>query len=85
MPMGADPDALRAPIAALRERFAAAGRGVPQVVAMGRLPLEDPARARAQLGALAQVGVTGLVHAGDRYPDADAFARSAERLAALAG
>ena len=83
LPMGADPDALRAPIAALRERFAAAGRPAPAVVAMGRLPIADPARAREQLAALAAVGVTAVVHGSGRYPDADAFSRDAERLAAL--
>jgi hypothetical protein len=51
---------------------------------MGPLPLADPPRARARLAALAEVGVTGLVHA-DRYEDAGAFARSAEALAALRG
>jgi len=85
LPLGADPEALRAPIAELRERFAAAGRGAPAVVAMGRLPLEAPGPARERLAALAAVGVTGFVHASRRYPDAAAFARDAERLAALAG
>ena len=83
--MGADPAALRAPIAALRERFTQAGRPPPQVVAMGRLPLEDAPRARAQLAELSQNGVTGIVHGGERYADAGGFARTAERLAGLAG
>jgi probable F420-dependent oxidoreductase len=83
LPMGADPQALRAPIADLRHRFAEAGREAPEVVAMGRLPLDDPPRAREQLAALSAIGVTGLVYGGDRYVDEAAFARSAERLAAL--
>src|SRR5512147_1827990 len=45
MPMGVDPERLRAPIAELRRLAAADGRPAPEVVAMGRLPLEDPARA----------------------------------------
>lgn len=85
MPMGADPDALRAPIAELQRRCAEAGRPAPRVVAMGRLPLEDPPRARAQLAELSQIGVTGVVHGGERYADAAGFARTAERLAGLAG
>ena len=83
LPMGADPQALRAPIADLRRRFAEAGREAPEVIAMGRLPLDDPPRAREQLAALSGIGVTGLVYGGDRYADEAAFARSAERLAGL--
>jgi probable F420-dependent oxidoreductase len=82
MPMGADPEKLRAPIADLRRRAAAADRRAPEVVSMGRLPLEDPSRAADQLAALAEVGVTCHVH-GDRYADATAFARIADRLARL--
>jgi probable F420-dependent oxidoreductase len=82
MPMGADPEKLRAPIAELRRRAAVADRPAPGVVSMGRLPLEDPARAADQLAALAEVGVTRHVH-GDRYADATAFARIADGLAGL--
>jgi alkanesulfonate monooxygenase SsuD/methylene tetrahydromethanopterin reductase-like flavin-dependent oxidoreductase (luciferase family) len=83
MPMGVDPEKLRGPIAQLRRLAAEDGRAMPEVVAMGRLPLEEPGRAAEQLAALSQIGVTRLVHA-ERYPDPDAFQRTAERLAALA-
>jgi probable F420-dependent oxidoreductase len=82
MPMGSDPEKLRAPIAELKQLAAENGRAVPEVVAMGRLPLEEPGRAAEQLASLSQIGVTRLVHA-ERYPDAAAFQRIAERLAAL--
>ena len=82
MPMGVEPEKLRAPIAELRRLASENGRPAPEVVAMGRLPLEQPARAAEQVGLLSQIGVTRLVHA-ERYPDAAAFQRIAERLAAL--
>ena len=82
MPLGADAGKLRAPIADLRRRAEAAARPPPEVVAMGRLPLEEPSRAAEQLGELSQIGVTRFVH-GDRYPDAEAFESMAERLGEL--
>jgi len=82
MPMGADPERLRAPIAELRRLAEAAHRAPPEVVAMGRLPLEDRALAADQLAALAAVGVTALVH-GDRYSRPDEFEPIVEALAVL--
>jgi len=82
MPMGADPEALRAPIADLRGRAALAGRSAPRVVALGGLPLDDPARARERLAALEEVGVDHVVH-GQRYAAAREFARLADALAGL--
>ena len=80
MPMTGDPAALREPVAQLRELFAAAGKPAPQVVPLASLPLAEPARAREQLAALAEIGVTGVVHA-ERYQDAEAFGRVVEQLA----
>ena len=82
LPLGAAPDALRAPAAELRERFAAAGRGAPEVVVMTRLPLGEPARAADLVGEYAAAGATHLVH-GVRYQEAAPFASEAERLGAL--
>ncbi len=84
MPMESDPEKLRAPIAALRERAEAAGRPMPEVVAMGHLPVADPPRARDRLDALAALGVTRLVHA-DGYDDAGGFQRVLDRLVAARG
>jgi probable F420-dependent oxidoreductase len=79
MPIGANADALRAPVAELTAMAADAGKPPPLVIAALTLPLDDPPRAADQAAALRAVGVTGLVH-GWRYPDADAFARAAEQL-----
>jgi probable F420-dependent oxidoreductase len=79
MPIGANADALRAPVAELATMAAAAGKPPPLVIAALTLPLDDPPRAADEAAALQAVGVTGLLH-GWRYPDADAFARAAEVL-----
>ena len=79
MPIGANADALRAPVAELTAMAADAGKPPPLVIAALTLPLDDPPRAADEAAALRAVGVTGLLH-GWRYPDADAFARAAEIL-----
>lgn len=83
MPMTGDPEALREPVARLRALFSAAGKPEPEVVPLTQLPLEDPGRAEAQLQALSELGVTGIVHAG-RYADGAEFASLVDGLAALA-
>jgi probable F420-dependent oxidoreductase len=83
MPMGADADALRAPVTRLRELAAADGKPTPEVVAIATLPLEDPPRASARVRAFADIGVTRLVHAS-RYSGAAAFSRAADALTAQA-
>ena len=64
----------------LRELCTAAAKPSPEVVALTSLPLDDPAAAIDRARALADVGVTSLVHAS-RYGDAAAFARGAQTLA----
>ncbi len=80
MPMGGDPDGLRAAIASLREAAAAAARPTPEVALVTSLPLDDIGAATARAHAFAEAGVTRLIH-GWRYPDARAFARAAEVIA----
>ncbi len=80
LPMGADPKQLADPIAQLRDLAQAAGKPAPAVVLMTGFPLDDPARAAAQVHALAEVGVTHLIHGG-RYEDVTAFRRNVESLA----
>jgi len=80
LPMGADPKQLAEPIARLRELAREAQRATPAVVLMTGFPLGDPARAVAQVHALAEVGVTHFIHGG-RYQDAAAFQRNIESLA----
>ncbi len=85
MPMVGDLDALRVQVARLRTFEAEADRAGPplEIVAMGGLPLHEPARAQDQLGALAEIGVTRFA-AGGRYADAKDFEKTAEALRALA-
>ena len=74
MPMARDAAVLRAPIAELRERFAAAGRGTPAVVVLASFSRKEPAVAAASARAFAEAGATHLVFA-ERYADADDFRR----------
>ena len=83
MPMGADPEVLRAPIAELHRLAAEYGRPKPEVVVMGRLRLDERDPAAEQLAELSRIGVTRFVLA-ERYADADAFKALAGKLAALA-
>jgi probable F420-dependent oxidoreductase len=82
MPMGADPEKLRPHAERLRALAAEAGRPPLEIAAVGALPLADPPRARAQLAALAALGVTRVAH-GARYADTAEFAANADALAAL--
>lgn len=82
MPMTSDPAKLAAPIASLREQMRAAGKPPPAVVPLGGLPLDDRHAAQERLATLADLGVTGFVHAG-RYATFEEFQRSAAALAAL--
>jgi probable F420-dependent oxidoreductase len=79
MPMGGDPEALRAQIEALQRGFADAGKPPAEVAVLTRLPLDDPPRAADELAALAAIGATRVVHAW-RYTDAAGFARAAAVL-----
>lgn len=81
---GADPEALRAPIATLHDRMREVGRGAPEVAVLTELPLDDPSAATACLDALAGVGATRVAHVW-RYADADDFRRVAEALARVGG
>jgi probable F420-dependent oxidoreductase len=78
MPMGADPEKLAPAIGELAARAADAGRPRPEVVCMGALPLDEPARARDQLHALEELGVTRFV-GGHRENEIDGFRRTAEK------
>ena len=80
MPNGSDPQKLGGAITELRELFAAAAKPAPEVIALTSLPLEEPDEATERVRALAEVGVTAVVHAS-RYADSSAFARNAEALA----
>jgi probable F420-dependent oxidoreductase len=79
MPMGADPDKLRPHALRLHALAREHGREPLEIVALGALPLDDLPRARDQLAALAEIGVTRVAH-GMRYVDANEFRASAERV-----
>jgi hypothetical protein len=81
MPMARDAAALRAPIAELRERYADAGRGAPEVVVLAGFSRKDPSGAAEQARAFADAGATQLVFA-ERYADAADFRRGLDFAAA---
>lgn len=76
---GSDPDELRAPIAELRRLFAEAAKPAPEIVAAGRLPLDDDGAVRDHLARLAEIGVTRFA-LGIPYASADEFRAIAEKL-----
>ena len=74
-----DPDVLREPIVELRRMFADAGKPEPEIVAAGRLALDDDGAARDRLARLVEIGVTRYA-LGVPYSSADEFRAIAERL-----
>jgi probable F420-dependent oxidoreductase len=78
---GAHSPVLEDGIASLREGMAAAGKPAPEIVLLQPLPVEDDAKLAFQLGELAALGVTRVVHPW-RYRDADEVASVAARLVA---
>ncbi len=80
MPMGGSPRKLAEPIAELRERFAEAGRGEPEVIAMTAAMPGRAQQAAAGLAALAEVGVTRVLMGGGRYATVDEFRASLDAV-----
>ena len=80
MPMTDDPDALAAPAATLRKRFVDAGRGEPEIAALGALGRRSEAEDQDRLAALEALGVTEFIQ-GARYDDLDGFLRHFEPMA----
>ncbi len=79
-----DADALAAPIEALRRMFAEAGKPEPEIVAAGRLALDDDDGAvRDRLARLAEIGVTRYA-LGVPSSSAEEFRAMAERLVRVA-
>ena len=74
-----DPDALRQPIVELRRLFAEAGKPEPEVIAAGRLSLDDCGSVREKLARLTEVGVTRYA-LGVPYSSAHEFRSIAEEL-----
>ena len=79
MPMTGDPAKLAPSIARLRALASEAGRETPDVIAFTGFDPSEPARARDQMSALADLGVSRIV-AGTRYATAAEFTRHVEFL-----
>lgn len=79
LPMGGDPEKLKAPIEQLQALAERAGRPSSEVKLMTALPLENGARAIDRIGAFGEVGVTSLVQ-GAQYHTLAEFEEVAGRL-----
>ncbi len=84
MPGSGTADELARPIAELARFFKEAGKGPPEVVVSGALPLDDPAAARDGLARLEGLGVTRFCLTAP-YDTASEFARLAEGLVRAGG
>ncbi len=82
MPIGLDPDRLAPKVEELNRLASEAGRATPEVVMMGAPPLGDPPRAKEQLAAFAEAGVTRFI-CGVRYDDVGTFRRAVDALSTL--
>jgi alkanesulfonate monooxygenase SsuD/methylene tetrahydromethanopterin reductase-like flavin-dependent oxidoreductase (luciferase family) len=80
MPMGAEPAKLEPRVRELRELFAAAGKGAPEIAALTSLRKPEPAEMVERAQALAAIGATRVVFAW-RYADEAEFQGAAEILA----
>jgi probable F420-dependent oxidoreductase len=81
MPMGGDPAQLAPAVADLQRRAREAGRAPLEVACLLPLRADEPVAATAErLRALRAIGVTRVIAALGRYPDATAFRRAAARL-----
>jgi probable F420-dependent oxidoreductase len=79
MPAEGDPEKLRNPVAELTERMMQFGKSKPEVIPLTNLPLDDPKQAASKLATLAEVGVTGIIHAG-KYEKKAEFVAILEKL-----
>ena len=80
MPMTSDPEVLLPAVARLRELAEEAGRSLPEVVTLAGIDPREPGKARDEMAALAELGVTRAV-VGTRYVDVDGFRPAVEFLA----
>ena len=82
MPMGAEPEKLAPAVRQLHELAQRADRPVPEVVALGGVPLDEPQRGAEQLARLSEIGVTRFA-TGVRYATTDEFHRGLDGLVAV--
>ena len=82
MPMSAEPEKLAPDVRRLRELAEAASKPVPEVVALGGIPMDDPQRGADHLAGLAEIGVTRFA-TGTRYTTCDEFRHGLDALVAV--
>ena len=81
LPMGGRrPEKFAAPARELRQRFADAGRGAPEVAVFTRLPFESPNELAQRLADWRGIGASAVIHGGVRYADAAEFSDAAIAL-----
>ena len=81
MPAGTTAEELKPHITTLRDGFAAADKGTPEVIPLKALPLDNIDEAASLLADYAEVGVTGIDHPAN-YASADEFSEICEKLIA---
>ena len=74
IPIGDDPTKIEPSAKELRARFTDAGRGVPEIAAVGALGRGSIEEELDRLDVLSEIGVTEYIH-GARYHDLDGFLR----------
>ena len=79
--VGRNAGKLAGPARELRQRFADAGRGEPEIAVFTRLPFENQAELRGVIAAWAEVGATTVIHGGVRYRDVEEFRDVATAIA----
>jgi len=79
IPAESDAGKLRDPVASLLSRMEEAGKATPEVIPLAGLPLEDHVAAVEKLSSLAEVGITGIIHAG-KYESPAEFELIVRRL-----
>ena len=86
MPMGGrSTEKFTAPVRELRQRFADAGKGEPEIAVFSQLPIENPSELAQRIADWAGTGMTAVIHGGVRYADADAFSNAAMAIAEARG
>ena len=81
LPMGGRrTEKFAAPAKELRERFADAGRGAPEIAVFTRLPFENPNQLAQRLADWRGIGASAVIHGGVRYADAAEFSDAAIAL-----
>lgn len=79
LPAEGDTEKLRGPVATLVKLMKQAGKPAPEVIPLTGLPLENSDAAVKKLAALADIGASGVIHAG-KYESVSEFEAMVEQL-----